>query len=305
MIKWVEITNYVGETLHLELTEAEPKHGLIIKNITGLGPPKAQINTTPVVTIDGDVFNCSRLDKRNIVMTLIFTFADIIEDARLRTYKFFAIKRPLKFHIKTDNRDAYIYGYVESNEPNIFSKQEEAVISIICDYPYFKASRGIQDINFFGIEPKFEFVYENASLTDKLTEFGVYIDNAYVKEFTYLGDADVGMEMIFDSVGYWKNVIVYNIDTGEHMKIDTEKIENISGIGTIQKGDSIILNTNPGKKSLFFKRMGIEYNVFNALEKGTDWLIVRKGINRFSMVVDEYTENLQLTMNIDVIYEGV
>lgn len=308
MIQWVEITNYVGETLHITLNEADPEHGMIIKNIDGLGPPKATINTTEVVTMDGDVFNSSRLQKRNIVMNLLFTFAEIIEDPRLRTYNFFAIKRQLRFEIKTDHRQAYIYGYVETNEPGIFSQMEETQISIVCPYPYFTAcgpGGSKQRIDFFGIEPLFEFVYDNNSLEEKLTEFGNVIDNAYVREFTYDGDADVGMVITIHSLAYWKNLRIWNVDTGENMLINSEKITEISGLSPIQRGDDIILNTNPGSKSMYLYRLGKTYNVFNALEKGSDWLKIRKGLNRFAMQADAYIENIQLTIEADIIYEGV
>ena len=43
-----------------------------IRDITGLGPVKAEIATTPFATSDGELFQGSTVGKRNIVMTLGF-----------------------------------------------------------------------------------------------------------------------------------------------------------------------------------------------------------------------------------------
>ncbi len=163
MIKSVIITNYLGESIEFELRAPE-KTGLYVKSITGLGPGKATINTTEVVTNDGSIFNSARSLERNIVMTLGFLqvpgITETIEDARQLTYKYFPKKKSLRFLIITDNRELEIYGYTESNEPNIFSKDETTQISIICPDPLFY-SVGSNITVFNGIDFLFEFPFEN------------------------------------------------------------------------------------------------------------------------------------------------
>lgn len=126
MIKSLTVTNPKGETLKLELANPDPS-GLIVQKIEGLGPPKANINTTELATLDGSLFASSRATNRNIVINLAFLFAPTIEDARQKTYKFFPIKKPIAIEIETDNRQATITGYVESNTPDIFSQAEAKI----------------------------------------------------------------------------------------------------------------------------------------------------------------------------------
>lgn len=45
MIRAVTFTNYLGDSIRLDLARPE-KSGFIIKSVTGLGPGKANINTT-------------------------------------------------------------------------------------------------------------------------------------------------------------------------------------------------------------------------------------------------------------------
>ena len=70
MIRSVTVINHLGEPLKMELGRPELS-GFLIKEITGLGPPKANINSTENSTDDGSVFNSARLDARNIVLTMI------------------------------------------------------------------------------------------------------------------------------------------------------------------------------------------------------------------------------------------
>ena len=76
--------------------------------------------------------------------------------------------------IETDNRQAEIEGYVESNDPAIFSKDEGSDISIVCPNPFFYSAGkdGINTTIFYGVEALFEFPFSNESLQDPLLEMG-------------------------------------------------------------------------------------------------------------------------------------
>ena len=120
MIKAITVTTPKGESLKLTLANPE-ESGLIVKSIEGLGPSKANINTTELATMDGSVYSSARTTERNIVLTLAMMFAPTIEDSRQKTYHFFPVKGKVKLVIETDNRQVQTEGYVESNEPDIFS----------------------------------------------------------------------------------------------------------------------------------------------------------------------------------------
>ena len=175
MIKSVKVINYLGESIKLELGAPE-KSGFLIRSITGLGAGKANINSTDLSTGDGSVYNSSRVLPRNIVFSLDFLEKPTIEDTRQRSYKYFPIKKHIRLIFETKNRICEITGHVETNEPNIFSKQENTQVSIICPDPYFYSTEKTVTI-FSGIEPLFEFPFENNSLTDNLLEFGGIIVN--------------------------------------------------------------------------------------------------------------------------------
>lgn len=301
MIHSVTVTNYRGDSLEMVLAEPE-KSGFAITNITGLGPGKATINSTEISTTDGALFNSARLSARNIVISLRYLWKDSIEDARQLTYRYFPIKQKVTLLFKTDNREAEIEGYVESNEPNIFSDAEGADISIICPDPFFY-SRESQTTVFSGVEPMFEFPFSNESLFEPLLEMGS-IENATDKVVIYDGDAETGIMITIHAVGEATNITIYNIGTREQMKIDTTKLQTYTGSG-IKAGDDIIINTIPGEKSIQLLREGVTTNILNCLDRNSDWFKLAKGDNVFAYTAESGGSNLQFSIESSVVYEGI
>lgn len=307
MIKSLTVTNYLGDSIKLTLREPS-KSGFLIKSVSGLGPSKANINTTEDSTNDGSRFNSARLGQRNIVIELVFVDSvnrETIEDIRQKSYQYFPMKKNLELLIETDNRIIKTIGYVESNEPNIFSAQEGAQISIICPDPYFYSAgaEGDNTTIFYGIEPMFEFPFSNESLTEPLMVFGA-IQNKTANIITYHGDSEIGIIIQIHAVGNVSSPTIYNVGTRESMTIDTAKLEDWTGSGIIA-GDDIIVNTSKGDKSVTLIRGGKAINILNCLNKNTSWFRLVKGDNIFAFTAEFGTTNLQFWIVNKVIYEGV
>lgn len=304
MIKSITITNYLGESITLEMGRPD-KSGLYIKKIEGLGPPKADINAKELATSDGGVFNSARTTTRNIVLSLGFLANPSIEDMRQLTYKYFPIKQKLRFQIDTDNRIAEAYGYVESNEPNIFSQEEDTQISIICPDPYFYSAGkdGTNVTVFSGIEAAFEFPFSNESLTEDLLEIGT-IQYATEKTIYYTGDAEVGVVITIHAIGDVGSITIHNTGTRETMMIDADSIETLTGSGIVN-GDDIYISTMKGDKYVMLLRDGVYTNILNALSKDSDWFQLAKGDNIFAYTAVSGATNLQFKIENKVVYEGV
>lgn len=304
MIKTVTVTNYLGDSIELDLRRPE-QSGFLIKSISGLGPSKANINTTEVSTNDGSLFNSARLNQRNIVFELIFvetTKRENIEDVRQKSYKFFPMKKNVNLQFETDNRTVKTIGYVEANEPNIFSSQEGAQISIICPDPYFYSDDNNITV-FYGIESEFEFPFSNESLTIPLIVFG-NIQNKTENVITYRGDSEIGITIQIHAIGEAGSITIYNAGTRERIGLDSIKLETLTGSGVVA-GDDIIINTRKGDKGLTLIRGGKTINILNCLEKGSDWFSLTKGDNIFAFTAESGATNLQFWIEHKVIYEGV
>ena len=307
MIYSIVVTNYLGDRIKLELGKPDVS-GFLIKSITGLGPAKANVNTTEVSTNDGSLFNSARLSQRNIVLDMVFintVYGESIEDLRQKSYKYFPLKKSVELTIETDNRYVKTTGYVESNEPNIFSSQEGTQISIICTDPYFYSAGedGNNVTNFYSIDPMFEFPFSNESLDEPLLVFGeIQIKTEGV--ITYHGDSEIGVMIYIHAIGPATNINIYNTETREVMRINTEKISSLTGKGIVAS-DDIVINTAKGEKSITLIREGVSYNILNCLDKNTDWFTLAKGDNIFAFTADSGVTNLQFRVENKVIYEGV
>lgn len=298
MIRKITVTNYLGDSMELILTRPELS-GFVVESITGLGPGKADINTTEVSTNDGGLFNSSRLSSRNIVLTLGFLSTGSIEDIRQKSYRYFPIKKKVTLLIETDNRKAKIDGYVESNEPNIFSKSEGSTISIICPNPFFYSAGDANITVFSGIDPAFEFPFGGESLF----EVGRIIHRTE-QVVSYTGDSEIGVTITIHALGEARNLVIHNLTAKQAIRIDTDKIESMTGSGIIA-GDDIIICTVKGNKSIRLVRNGDTINILNCLGRNVDWFQLSKGDNIFAYVADDGINNLQFKIENQVIYEGV
>ena len=326
MIKSMTVTNYLGESLKIILTEDEPTHGLLITKIEGLGPAKATINKTDLATIDGSKYNSSKLEERNIVITFKLEFSRPeytdrpydeqtynIENTRQRTYKYFPTKRQVTLSFETDNRNARVVGYVESNEPDIFSKEETQSISILCPDPYFYSNeKGFSPhlVEFSGLDSEFQFPFSNESLTEDLIEFG-NITPVMAKSFAYYGDQETGIRMIINFVGNVntnirldKRLPTNNNVIMSYFLLDVDKFEALMGTGFLS-GDQITVDTTNGNKRITLLRNGDKYNILNAVSRDSDWLQLDKGTNVFYFTA--YGSEQYLTFRIEnyVLYEGI
>lgn len=341
MIRSVTVTNSLGESLEMELFYPE-RSGIAIIDITGIGAPDADIQTSDLVSSDGSIFASARAKERLITFTLRPLFDPDIETARQRTYKYFPIKSKVTLDFHTDNRDSTISGYVKSNTPTIFSQKEEIVVEVSCPDPWFYRYGEPVSVVFSGIDPMFEFPFSNEKLEDDVHEwdeniehyeydrFGRVINHwtevihhVDVDEFsrnlvimgeikddlyaivTYEGEAEVGFSMfIHAATGAARNISVYNMDTGEHMTILTDKIQSITG-EPWKKSDEIIINTRSGQRGVRLLRGGIYYNIINALDRDSDWLLLRPGDNQFAYMADEDELTLEFKMEYLPAYQGV
>lgn len=310
MVKSITVTNYLGVTETLVLAEQEPSHGIIVKEVKGLGPTKADISTMSLATTDGSLFNSARLGERNIVLNLLFDYAPTIETTRQRTYQLFPIKKQVTLIIETDNRTLQVSGYVESNDPDIFTALEGCQISILCPDPYMYTAgeNGIKTVVFYGIEPEFEFEFSNESDTVKLLKMG-NIEDKSEKDLFYEGDSEVGVTITIHSSGEVGDITIYNTGTREAMKLDSNKIKRITGYEEseygIIAGDDIIINTIRGQKSILLLRDGEYTNIINAMDRGSDWFQLAKGDNIFAFIASYGQENLLFKIEYRLLYDGI
>lgn len=305
MLKSVTVINQNGDSLVMDLYKPELS-GFNVKSIDGLGPGKAALSQQSFGLFDGGVVTKARYDFRNIVLNLAFVNDNgLIEDVRQKSYRYFPIKKQIRLKFETDNRTTYIDGFVESNEPVIFSKNSETKISVICPFPWFK-NDSKDNFDFANDDSLFEFPFSNESLDHKLIEFAnVNISNS-LKVINYDGDVETGaiFKIIVNNPKATGTVKIINAYNSESFTVSLQKIKQILSLD-FSYNDEIIINTENGQREVLFNKQGTYYNVLSAIDINSNWLMLYPGSNRFTYFNSGDPNDINVIVNFNRLYEGV
>jgi predicted phage tail component-like protein len=278
------VENFNGEKIRLSQNESKYQ----IVNIEGLNPPKAAINTTTTATISGVRFKSSKLEAREIVITVKINGE--VEKNRLNLYQYFGAGAYCKIYYSNDSRNVYCEGHVETIECGLFTNNQEMQISIICENPYLVALNKIL-IDISKTFSKFIFPF---AIDKEGIEFSSF-DAHRQAEVVNPGEIETGMIITLRAKAKVVNPIIYNAITIEFIKLNT----------TLNEGDTVIINTNRGRKSITKISDGVISNVMNTFDPSSTWLSLKVGNNIFTYSAEENEELLDADFEFEVLYEGV
>lgn len=173
----VAFTGAVNEQMTFGLSSSE----YVITNIDGLGPVKAALTSADNASDAGSVFLSAKDGQRNIVITMGFapsySTGSTVTALRQALKSFMMPKTFIEMRFTDDLLGEFdIWGRVETHEPDIFAKDPQVVISIICDDPYFYKNAS-------------DIVFNVPTLTPGNETFSV----------DYAGDVPVGFRFEFDT----------------------------------------------------------------------------------------------------------
>lgn len=241
-----------------------------VTNITGLDPVKAAVSTSPFGSVDGSAYTGSSVQSRNIVLTLRpnpnwddYTY----EALRRLLYSYFMPKRPTRLIFYSDDLiPVKIDGIVESVEVNLFSKDPELQVSIVCPDPYFIALNPEvitgQSVRPGGVIATIDY--------DGTVEAGLYVKVTHVSTPapTYIG-IQVG-----DPAVTYANVVA---------TVSSSLYFELSSIPMQKYVQNVDLNT------------GVIINLLSKIQQGSQWPLLQPGENDFSIITDAGVQDWELT----------
>ena len=274
--------NESGEALELTFNRAYSVLG-----VDGANPPKASISTAAVSGIDGAVFIGSRIEPRNIVITL--AVHPPVEANRIRLFSIFRVKRWIRIRYRNAHRSVYIDGYVESVELTPWAQSVQPIISIICPNPFW-LSDADTNIRFSGSLALFEFPFSIPSsgieFSQVLKETAATVD---------VGEIETGGIITFRALGAVTNPIFYNRTAQTFIGVNIE----------MQEDDLVTICTERGKKSVTLLRSGTVTNLINSRATGSTWLTFFPGKNSIDYDATSGADDLDVTVTIRRKFEGV
>ena len=243
-----------------------------VRNVDGLNPVKASVNTSPLGSVDGESYTGSSIPKRNIVLTLRpnpdwqnYTY----ESLRRLLYSYFMPKRAVKLVFYSDDMDPVeIGGIVESCEVNMFSKDPELLVSIVCPDPYFTALNPTvvtgQTVRSGGAVSIIEY--------DGTIETGMYVK---VNAVTAPNPTDIAIQIGDPTLTYFAT----------YSTVDPTMYFEMSSI-PLQK---FVQNVNMGS--------GVITNLLSKIhiQEGSLWPTFQPGENEFAVITDQGAQDWELT----------
>lgn len=240
----------------------DPVH---VFNVEGLGPVKAEISSTPFATGRGELYQGGSTGKRNIVLTLGLNpdwEEQTMSTLRQLLYRYFMPEEWCKLRFFTDYLPTVdIEGYVEGFEPNIFSKDPEIQVSIIC--------------------PKPDFIEANATVLSGLVDDGT-TEIAY----TYVGTVETGLELRIDSTpantSYNGDLTITNVAyeipqifVAENVLINTTKYFKLSSVRNAKRVQNISAID------------GAPTNLLAKVTAESNWPVIKPGENVLTVAASE------------------
>ena len=261
-----------------------------ITEIQGLNPPNASINTNSVALLDGGLYNSAKLEMRTI--NLAFAIEYNAEANRMEIYKVLHAKKYIKLNYKSEYRDVYIEGYIQSIDITYFEMKQICTVSILCPEPYLKSAEEVID-ELSAIINGFHFPFGSTEAGEVL--FG-YIDATQGVVIENKGYVETGLTFVLFAKDEIVNPKIINTDTQEYIELNF----------TMQAQDTITITTSRGNKTVTLLRNGVLSSIFNSFTQNSTWLQLELGNNHFVYTdTSGDLEDLTIQISHNDLFEGV
>lgn len=304
MLSSIKIVSlHTGESLLFNGLKNVEKN-LAITNITGIYPPKAEVNISPYAVTTGGYLTSRRLTSRNILFTFT-TLSDDAELARQELYRIFSSNGECLMYFYSDQQrlEKTITGYTELIESSIFSSRVNVSVSVMCPDPLFYGTTPSEGRSDQAATPLFEFPFSNESLTENLIVFGEQLET---RDLTVVYDSfyETGITAKLYISGNVTGLKLVSSTTKERIVLDDSEIIRITN-HPLTAGDVITICTVPGKKRITLERGFSSYNLFSSMTYDSSWIRIVPGANKFAVSTERGGSSVTLHVSAMPVFLGV
>lgn len=273
----VEVMNSQGNLLTLSL--ADISGGYIVKDIDGLDPVKATIVTSNFATLDGQQFQASSREVRNILIKLGYapnaSINEKIRTLRNRLYQYFMpeLEVSLTFYMD-DGLVVNTTGRVETCGAPLFSREPEMVISILCFDPDFIDVETVElHTQFHTTDTTPQEIEVDGTVSTGLTSL-TFTANKSLSEFTIYHTTPAGL------------------------------LRTMLVSAPLILDDVVNICTIRGQKSITMTRASVTTSLLWALSPQSTWVELEPGINQFYLNAD-VTDGVPVLVDYNNRYGGL
>lgn len=246
--EFLKIVNNLGE--EFVLCPNYDEFGVL--KTDGLEPPDVDVNITDSGTTDGGTWNSSRVEVRNIVISVVLFGEN--EEERRKLYRMFPLKSIVTLYYRNTQYNVKTDGHIKNIDLVHYTTKELARIEIVCPDPYLHA-----------VVPITKSASGNNICTinnDSDCEVGFTAAVAFSTDdppgITLMESSDSTEELVYP---YQKNLIFPTIDG---YSTATNKITELCVGGT----DSIDITGNISSIETFVVKANLEDEGFTAIHVG-------------------------------------
>jgi len=250
MISIVQVRSRQGDLFNLPLED--DSSGFRVANIDGLDPVKATLVSSSFANSDGEVYQSSRRETRNIKFNIELDpdpeTNDTVRDLRKKLFRFFMPELTVKLtFVLEEGLTVDIVGVVESCETDHFSQEPAVDISIICFDPDF---------------------YDPVPV---LVE-GMTTADTTPRAIDYEGTVPTGVKFVLLVDRPISDFSIYHTPIGGEAR-------TLEFSMALLAGDSVLISTIPGEKEARLVRAGVSSSVLYAISPQSNWIGFEPGIN--------------------------
>lgn len=247
----VEVRSEKGSLLSLPLDDIS--EGYLVQNIDGLDPVPANIVSSGFARLDGEQFQSSRREKRNLIYTIGLEpdyTTQTVRQLRNRLYDFFLPEKNAWQRFYTDDFPTVdIWGVVETFRCPLFVKEPVATISVLCMLPDF---------------------YEPVEITVNGNTTATAVDG----NIAYGGSVDTGIVFTMTFNRSVSSFTIYHTPEGK-------SVQTMLVSGNFLSGDVIQISTVPGDKYATLTRASVVSPILYSVSPQAVWTALQPGNNAF------------------------
>jgi len=249
MLNLVEVRTSQGGLLGLPLDDIS--NGIVVEEIDGLDPVKATLVSSSFANLDGEQYQSSRRDTRNITLKLGLEpdySVESVRDIRKRLYAYFMPKTEvtLRFYM-SDGPAVDIVGRVESFESALFSAEPTVDISVLCFDPDF-----------------YDPIQKQVSWATVATDTEMLL--------TYDGTVETGLQFVLSLNRDLDQFSIYHRPPDGTLRI-------LEFVSPLSAGDVLTISTVPGAKGATLTHSGQDGSVLYGISPQSNWISLLPGEN--------------------------
>lgn len=271
----------------------------LLQDVEGIYNVDVNVNESQNSMSSGSTVVGSVVKSRNIVLTV----CDVDNHGSHRNLLYLLFKPNSKGTLTYEESDSEFWErrtidyFVEKVEQDSSGKQaRQAVISLICPDPFFKA-QGDKTVSMTGWDNQFEWEHEFADIGE---EFAVRVTQQMVTIENESSADKIGLTINIEADGSIENPKIYHAESDSFFQLGSD-----DDVFEMIYGDKIIITTETNNKNVYLIRDGVKTVINEYINEESEYIQLISGSNTIQYSAASGVDNMLVSLSFRAKYQGV